>query len=78
MIGGWWRTLVRPDRAEEPPRSAPDVQVEPGVQVDKQFMSLPDPKAQPLESENPVQESEPPARQDASPRAFLESSMLSQ
>jgi hypothetical protein len=61
MIGGWWRTLVRPDRVEEPSRSAPDVQVEPDVQVDKQFMSLPAPKAQPSESENPVQETEPPA-----------------
>jgi hypothetical protein len=64
MIGGWWRTLVRPDRAEEPPRSTPDVQVDPGVEVDKQLMSLPDPKAQPLESEeseNPAQETEPPA-----------------
>jgi hypothetical protein len=62
MIGGWWRTLVRPDRAEETPRSAPDVQVPPDIQVEKQPISLPDAKAQPSESENPPQEPEPPAQ----------------
>jgi hypothetical protein len=61
MIGGWWRTLVRPDRTEEAPRSAP------GVQVEKQPVSLPDATTQSLESENPAQESERPAQESNHP-----------
>jgi hypothetical protein len=66
MIGGWWRTLVRPDRAGDTSRSAPGVQ--PGVQVEKQPMSLPGAEAQPSESEKPAQDSEHPAQ--ATPSAI--------
>jgi hypothetical protein len=59
MIGGWWRTLVRPDRAGETSRSAP------GVQVEKQ--PLPGAEAQPSESEKQAQDSEHPAQ--ATPNA---------
>jgi hypothetical protein len=61
MIGGWWRTLVRPDRAGETSRSAP------GVQIEKQPMSLPGAEAQPSASENPAQESEHPAQATSNP-----------
>jgi hypothetical protein len=61
MIGGWWRTLVRPDRAGDNARSAPPVQVE------KQPMSLPGAEAQPSESEKPAQDSAHPAQATSSP-----------
>jgi hypothetical protein len=61
MIGGWWRTLVRPDQAGEISRSAP------GVQVEKQPMSLPGAEAQPSESKNPAQEPEHPAQATPNP-----------
>jgi hypothetical protein len=61
MIGGWWRTLVRPDRAGETSRSAP------GVQVEKQPMSLPGADAQPAESEKQAQDSEHPAQATPNP-----------
>jgi len=62
MIGGWWRTLVRPDRAAETSRSVP------GVQVEKQPMSLPGAEAQPSESGKQAQDSEHPAQ--ATPSAI--------
>ncbi len=61
MIGGWWRTLVRPDRAGDTSRSAP------GVQVEKQPMSLPGAEAQPSESEKQAQDSEHPAQATPNP-----------
>jgi hypothetical protein len=61
MIGGWWRTLVRPDRAGETSRPAP------GVQVEKQPMSLPGADAQPSESEKQAQDSEHPAQATPNP-----------
>jgi len=62
MIGGWWRTLVRPDRAGDTSRSAP------GVQIEKQPMSLPGAEAQPSESGKQAQDSEHPAQ--ATPSAI--------
>jgi hypothetical protein len=61
MIGGWWRTLVRQDRAGDSSRSAP------GVQVEKQPMSLPGAAAQPSESEQQAQDSEHPAQATPNP-----------
>lgn len=61
MIGGWWRTLVRPDRAGDTSRSAP------GVEVEKQPLPLPGAEAQPAESEKPVQDSEHPAQATSNP-----------
>jgi len=61
MIGGWWRTLVRPDRAAETSRSAP------GVQVEKQPMSLPGAEPRSSESENPAQDSGHPAQAPPNP-----------
>jgi hypothetical protein len=62
MIGGWWRFLVRPDRAGE--KSA-------GSKGDKQLVSVPDAKTQPPQSQsapqgsglqaNPAQDSHNPA-----------------
>jgi hypothetical protein len=48
MIGGWWRFLVRADRA---------VDKSLGLKPEKQFVSLPDAKTQPPQSEPPPQES---------------------
>jgi hypothetical protein len=48
MIGGWWRFLVRPDRAVE--KSA-------GLQAEKPLNSVPDATAQPPQSEHPPRES---------------------
>jgi len=59
MIGGWWRSLVRPDRAHENSGSAP------GAPVEKQVMPLPDAKARSSESQNPPQESEHPGQESA-------------
>jgi hypothetical protein len=55
LIGGWWRALIRPDRAEE--KSS-------GPQVEKQPVSLPPAKDQSRAPENPPQQSgnsNPPA-----------------
>jgi hypothetical protein len=61
MIGGWWRTLVRPHRAGETPRPAP------GVQVEKQPTSLPGADAEPAESDKQAQDSEHPSQATPNP-----------